>query len=188
MTTNEVFAVCFQDSIDRANRVASRVLRSHLGAHTHEDVVSALIEKEVRAGKSESEIQALLNKPGLYRRLSNIKNDIFRWETAKKRGSREPLVSFEEAEPFLGETMETPEFELIWKEECAHMNDLLNRLIKKAELSDTQLKIFQLDREGYTSEEIAAQLQVDVNTVYARRSEAVRKLAQVARHISKHLR
>ena len=188
MTTTEVFAVSFQDSLDRANRVASSVLRSHLGAHTHEDVVSALIEKEVKAGKNESEIQDVLSKPGLYSRLSNIKNDIFRWETAKKRGSREPLVSFEDAEPILRETMANPEFEVIWKEECAFMNDLLTRLIKKAELSETQLKILQLDREGYTSEEIAAELQVDVNTVYTRRSETVRKLAQAARHIAKHLR
>lgn len=186
MTTAESFELSFRESVEYATRAASRVLLSDLGANTHEDVVSMLIEKEVRAGRSESEIQATLRGPGLYRRLANAKNDIFRWETAKKRGSREPRVSFEEAEPFLRETMDDPESEMIRKEAGAHMNDLLNRLIEKADLSDTQRRILQLDREGFTSEEIAQALQVDVDVVYARRSEAVRKLALAARHLSKH--
>ena len=185
MTPAESFEVTFQQSVERANRLANRVLRSPLGANTHEDVVSMLMEKEVRAGKNEFEIQAMLNRPGLYKRLTNTKNDIFRWETAKKRGSREPRVSFEEAEPFLRETMDSPESEMIRKEVWAQMNDLLNRLIEKAELSDTQLKILQLDRAGFTSEEIAHVLQIDADAVYARRSEAVRKLAVAARRISK---
>jgi DNA-directed RNA polymerase specialized sigma24 family protein len=186
MTTAVSPELNFYQSLERANRLASYVLRSPLGAHTSEDVVSRLIEKALRAGKSEAEIKAILDKPGLYRRLDQAKNDIFRWETAKKRGSREPRVSFEEAEPILSETVEDPESEMIRKEEVAHMNDVLNRLIAKADLSETQLMILHLDREGFTNEEIARALGIEVEIVYSRRSEAVRKLAlAAARYISK---
>jgi DNA-directed RNA polymerase specialized sigma24 family protein len=179
-------ALTFEQSLEHANRLASHLLRSPLGAHTSEDVVSRFIEKQLRAGKSEAEIKEMLDKPGLYRRLDHIKNDIFRWETAKKRGSREPRVSFEAAEPILSETMDDPESEMIRKEDFAHMNDILNRLIAKADLSETQQKILYLDREGFTSEEIARALGVEVEVVYSRRSEAVRKLAlAAARYMSK---
>lgn len=195
MTTANVLEMPFEQSVEHANRVASRLLRWDLGAHTSEDMVSHLIEKELRAGKTEQEIQEMLNGAGLHRCLSNIKNDFFRREVAKKRGGREPRVCFEEAEPILPELMKHPEFEypeienpeseFIRKESWAHMKDLLNRLIKKAALSDTQKRIIRLDMEGFTSEEIAHELHIDVDAVYARRSEMNRKLAAAAKQIGK---
>jgi DNA-directed RNA polymerase specialized sigma24 family protein len=185
MTTNDLSELTFQEIVDRANRVAGSVLRSHLGANTSEDVVSMLIEKGLRAGKNEREIQEMLQQPGLHRRLTNAKNDIFRWETAKKRGSREPRVSFDEAEPILRETMESPESEYIRKEGFARMNELLKRLIEKAALSETQSRILSLDLEGFTSEEIAHTLHIEVDAVYARRSEAMRKLVAAAKSIGR---
>lgn len=186
MTTTDQIELTFQQSMERAYRTAGYLLRTHLGAHTSEDVVSVLIEKELRMGKSLSEIQEILSGPGMYSRLKNVKNDIFRWETAVKRGRGQPSVSFEDAEPFVGSVTDGPETELIQKEDIARMNDLLSRLFEKVELSDTQTKILQLDRQGWSSRRIARELGIDVDTVYARRSEAIRKLASAARHLYKN--
>jgi len=66
------------------------------------------------------------------------------------------------------------------------MKDLLTRLIEKVELSETQIEILKLDRRGYSSKRIARELGIDVDAVYARRSEALRKLAAAARHVSRN--
>ena len=207
MTTPDPFESKFLQSVERARRVAAGLLRSPLGAHTCDDVVSTFIEKELKAGKSEDEIVELLNSPSLYRLLENVKNDIFRWETAGKRGGGQPSVSLEDMELFLSrptddpETirgyaglgglvflstpMDDPELALIRKEGSAHMNDVLSRLIGKASLSETQLAILNLDRQGYSSEEVARALGMDIDVVYARRSEAMRKLIAAARHMTR---
>ena len=183
MSTADALEITFLQSMERANHAAARLLRSPLGAHTSEDVVSLLIEKELKAGKSLSEIQQMLDSPGMYRCLANVKNDIFRWETAAKRGRGQPPVSFEYAEPFLRTTTDDPESELIRKENVAHMKDLMTRLFEKVDLSETQLKILNLDRRGWSNKRIARELHMDVKAVYARRSEALRKLAAAARHL-----
>jgi DNA-binding CsgD family transcriptional regulator len=195
MTTADALELSFEQSVEHANRVASRLLPWDLGAHTNEDMVSHLIEKELRAGKSEGEIQETLQGPGLRRRLINIRNDFFRREAAKKRGGGLPRVCFEEAEPLLSKLIkdaefehpqiENPESEFIRKERWAYMKDVLNRLIEKAALSETQKRILRLDMEGFTSEEIARELDMDIDAVYARRSEMNRKFAAAARQIAK---
>jgi DNA-directed RNA polymerase specialized sigma24 family protein len=185
MKTVDPIEITFQQSVERAYHTAGYLLRTHLGAHTSEDVVSILIEKEIRMGKSLAEIQEILSGPGIYSRLKNVKNDIFRWETAVKRGRGQPSVSFEDAEPFVGSSTDGPETKLIQKEDLARMNDLLSRLFEKVELSETQTKILQLDLQGWSSQRIARDLGIDVDTVYARRSEALRKLASAARRLYK---
>jgi len=60
------------------------------------------------------------------------------------------------------------------------MKDLLTRLIEKAELSETQIEILKLDQRGYSSKRIALELGIAVDSVYARRSEAMRKLKLAA--------
>lgn len=187
MTTAEPFELTFHESVERAIRVAARLLRAPLGAHTHEDLVSVLIEKEHRRGKSPAEIQEVLSGPGLYRLLANVKNDVYRWETAAKRGGREPSTSFDSTELFLGTNRdEGPEEELIQKEHEARMKDKLAWLIEQAELSETQKEILERDQKGYSNKRIARELGIDVGSVYARRSEALRKLAAVAtRHSNK---
>jgi DNA-binding CsgD family transcriptional regulator len=197
MTTADLFEVTFQQSLEHAKQVAGYLLRSSLGAHTSEDVVSTFIEKELRKGKSLSEIQETLSSSGIYRRLRNTKNDIFSWETAAKRGKGLPCESFEEEIPhfkttmdepvsdlFLGTFSGNPELELIRKEELSTMKNILTRLLEMVELSETQMKILGLDQRGYSNKQIARELGIDIEVVYARRSEALRKLAAAARRIS----
>jgi DNA-binding CsgD family transcriptional regulator len=186
MTLADPIETTFQQTLTRAYQVADRLLRSQLGAHAGEDVVSTLIEKALNKGKGLSEIQEMLSGPGMYRRLENVKNDIYRWETAAKRGGTEPSVSYEDAEPFLGTTIDDPESELIRKEDFMHRKDLLIRLIEKAELSETQIEILKLDQSGYSSKRIARELGIAVDAVYARRSEALRKLASAAKQIRRN--
>jgi DNA-directed RNA polymerase specialized sigma24 family protein len=186
MTLGNPIEKTFEQSVVHANRVASRLLRSSLGAHTSEDVVSTLIEKELRTGKNLSEIQESLAGPGMFRRLANVKNDIFRWETAAKRGNREPVTPLDEVEPFLVAAGENPEIELIRKEDFAHMKDLLTQLLEKVKLSETQMQILEFDQNGYSSKRIARELGIKIDAVYARRSEALRKLVVAARHLSKN--
>jgi len=184
MTTANPSDMTFEKSLARAYHLAGGLLRSALGAHTSEDVVSTLIEKELKLGNSLEEIREMLSGPGVYRRLSNTKNDIYRWESAAKRGSGEPPVSFEDAEAFLPTTADDPETELIEKEDFAHMKDILARLFEKVELSKTQMEILKLDQRGYSSKRIARKLGIDVAAVYARRSEALRRLAAAASQLS----
>ena len=186
MTTADPFEVTFQETLARAYRVAGSLLRSHLGAHTSEDVVSLVIEKELKKGKDLSEIQDVLSSRGMYRRLENVKNDIYRWETAAKRGRGEPTVSYEDGEQFLKTTTDDPESELIRKEDFMHRKDLLRRLIEKAGLSETQIEILGLDQRGYSNQQIANELGIAVDAVYARRSEALRKLASAAKQIRRN--
>jgi len=180
-----MFETPFEQSLQRANRMASQILRSPLGAHTYEDVVSGLIEKAVRAGKGQAEIQEMLSSSKLYRYLNHMKNDIYRWETAHKRGSDQPPLSYEEAEPWLGSTIDDPVEALERKEELAHMKDLLARMFELADLSETQIKILHLDQRGWSSPQIARKLELDLDAIYSRRSEALRKLAAASRRIAK---
>lgn len=185
MNAADLYEITFYESVERAKQVAARLLRAPLGAHTHEDLVGILIEKEYKQGKTPAEIQAVLCNPGLYRLLANVKNDIYRWETAVKRGGREPFTSFDSTELFLGtEPEEDPEEELIQKEQDARMKDKLTWLIEQAKLSETQLEILNRDMKGYSNKRIARELGINVGSVYARRSEALRKLAEVAAHPS----
>lgn len=184
MTTPQSFETTFEKSLSRAYRLASQRLRSPLGGHTSEDVVSVLIEKALRQGKRESEIQELLSGPHLYRLLDNAKNDIYRSETAVKRGRGESVMPYEDAEPFLVTLWDDPELELVRKEDAAHMNDVLARLFEEAELSETQLEILRLDLRGWSNKQIAHHLGMPVNAVYSRRSEALRKLAAAAAQLT----
>ena len=104
MTIVDPFEITFRQSVERANKVAGRLLRSPLGAHTSEDVVGDFIETQLRRAKSLPEIQEMLSGSGIYSYLTNVKNDIYRWETAAKRGSGESVVFLDDAEPFLGTT------------------------------------------------------------------------------------
>ena len=185
MTLADPLETPFEQTLERANQMAGRLLRLNLGAHTSEDVVSTFIEKELRRGKSLPEIQEVLSSPGAYRRLENVKNDIFRWETAVKRGSGKTTQSLEDAEPYVKPTAESPETELIRNEEVAHMKDVLTRLLEKVQLSETQREILNLDQKGWSSKRIARELGIDINSVYARRAEALSKLAAAAKHFTK---
>lgn len=209
MTTSVPSEVTFEQRVERANLVASRLLRSPFGAHTCEDVVSAFIEKQIRRGKSLQEIEAMLSSPKIHKYLTNSKNDIVRWEKAVKRGSDNPPVSFEEAEPILwgllakrgagrspesfdetdipyGITTGDPESEVIRRERDAEMKSILTHLLEKVRLSDVQLEILKLDQKGFTNEEIARELGIDVAIVYTRRSEAHRKLAAAAKRLMRN--
>ena len=186
MTLADPIETTFQQVLSRAYQVADSLLRSQLGAHASEDVVSALVEKALKKGKSLSEIQEMLSGPGMYRRLKNAKNDIYRWETAVKRGGEEPRMSYDNTEQFIGTTTDDPESELIQKEDLMHRKDLLIRLIEKAELSETQIEILRLDQSGYSSKRIARELGIAVDAVYARRSEALRKLTSAAKQIRRN--
>jgi DNA-binding NarL/FixJ family response regulator len=88
--------------------------------------------------------------------------------------------SLDLVERYCGSNRDNPELVLIHKEEV----NLLSQLINDAHLSETQTAILALDRKGYSSIEIARELEIDLDTVYARRSEAQRKLAKLARHLS----
>ena len=185
MTTTDLSEVTFQQSYEHAKKIASHLLRSSLGVHTSEDVLCNFIEKELRRGQSLTEIMKTLNSPGIYRRLANTKNDIFDWETAIKRGSGQTPVSYEDAQPILGTITGNPELELIRKEEFSMKKNILAMLIGKVKLSDTQEAILKLDQKGYSNKRIARELGIKVEAVYARRSEALCKLAKAARHLSK---
>ena len=186
MTPADPMETAFQQSLERAYQVADGLLRSELGAHTSEDVVSTLIEKVLERGKGLSDVQAMLSGPGMYRRLENAKNDIYRWETAAKRGGAGPRVSYDAVEPLLGSRNGNPELELIRKEDFMHRKDLLIRLIEKAALSETQIEILNLDQSGYSSKRIARELGIAIDAVYARRSEAMRKLSLAAKQIHRN--
>jgi DNA-binding CsgD family transcriptional regulator len=184
MNRPDPFDQPFQQTLERAYQIAGQKLRVSLGAHTSEDVVSALIEKELRKGRSLPEIQESLVGPGVYRRMEQVKTDIYRWETAQKRGSGNPTLSMEnDAEPFKDSRVEDPETELIRKEDIAQMKDVLTQLLEKVQLSDTQLDILNLDQQGWSNKRIARELGIDVKSVYARRSEAHQKLAAAAQHL-----
>ena len=208
MSTSVPSEVTFQESMERANLVASRLLRSPLGAHTSEDVVSAFIEKQLKSGKSLQDIEAMISSPKIYTYLANVKNDFVRWEQAVKRGSDSSVVSFEEAEPIIwdllakrglsrmpespddtepacGITTGDPELELIRKERDAEMKSFLQLLLDRVSLSGIQKAIVDLDQRGLTNEEIAHEVGTDVDTVYSRRSEAHRKLASAAKRLIK---
>jgi DNA-binding CsgD family transcriptional regulator len=208
MTTDVLSEITFEQIVGRAVHAAARVFRTPLGAHTSEDVVGDFILKQVRGGRSLEEIAAMLSGPKLYTYLTNVKNDIVRWERAVKRGSDTPPVSFEEAEPILfeilsrrglsrltespeeaepvfGITGSDPEMDLIRKERDAEMKSFLHHLFDKVPLSDIQKAILDFDQKGLTNEAIARELGTDVKTLYARRSEAHRKLATAAKRLIK---
>jgi len=207
MTMQALSEATFEHVLERAMRVAGQVFRSPLGAHTCEDVVGDFILKQIRKGRNLEEITEMLSGPKLHRYLTNVKNDIVRWEQAVKRGSNTPAVCFEEVEPIihslfarrgLSPLMESqeadhvyglntgdPELDLIRKERDAEMDNFLHQLSGKVALSDIQKAILDLDRKGLTNEEIARELRTDVKTVYSRRSEAHRKLAAAARRMIK---
>ena len=63
----------------------------------------------------------------------------------------------------------------------AKSQSLLAKLIKEANLSETQMQILEYDRQGYSNQEIATRLNTDIETIYSRRSEVLRKLAKSAR-------
>ena len=63
----------------------------------------------------------------------------------------------------------------------AKSQSLLAKLIKEANLSETQMQILEYDRQGYSNQEIAMRLNTDIETIYSRRSEVLRKLAKSAR-------
>jgi len=208
MTMEVPVEITFETILEQALNTAGRVFRNPLGAHTHEDVVGDFILNQVRRGRSLEEISAMLSGPRLYKYLTNVKNDIVRWERAVKRGSDAPSVSFEEAEPILYEllarrgssqSMESPEetnpvfgtaigdpeLDLIRKEKDAQMKSFLHKLLDTVPLSDIQKAILDFDRKGLTSGEIARELRTDVKIVYSRRSEALRKLAAAAKRMIK---
>lgn len=207
MSTSVPSAATFEEGVKRANRVAGFVLRVPLGMHTSEDVVSAFIEKQIKAGRTLGEIEAMLSGPKIHKYLTNMKNDIVRLEQAFKRGSDAPRVSFDEAEPILWEILEgsgtvrppdvtdeiefgaetdNPEAVLVRKEKDTEMRNFLARLLEKVNLSALQARIIELDQKGFTNEEIAREVGVDVKTVYSRRSEAHRKLASAAKRMIQH--
>ncbi|MBI5963744.1 MAG: hypothetical protein HY863_09745 [Chloroflexi bacterium] len=179
MVTNSLSSDSFSECIQRANRIASQILRVHLGGYTNEDIVGVFIEKQLKSGKGQAEIEKTIRGPQIYRCLENVKNDLYESETAAKRG-KGLTSSLDQVERYCGSNRDNPELALIQKEEAS----LLAQLINDAHLSETQTAILALDSKGYSSIEIARELGIDVDTVYARRSDAQRKLAKLARHLA----
>jgi len=175
----------FSDCVQHANNVASRVLRVDLGGFTSEDVVGAFIEKLVKRGEGQTEIESIMNDPKLSSYLKNTKTDLWRKEVAAKRGNGVPNTSLDEIEHFCGSNSHNPESLLIQKESAIEARDLLMTLFEDSGLSETQIQILELDRQGYSNEEIAQLLKTDVDTIYSRRSEAMRKLIKRVKRTSK---
>lgn len=179
MVTNSFSSNSFTECIERANKIAGQILRVQLGGYTNEDIVGVFIERQLKSGKSQAEIETTIRGPQIYRYLENVKNDLYESETAIKRGGG-LTSSLDQVERYCGSNRDNPELVLIHKEEV----NLLSQLINDAHLSETQTAILALDRKGYSSIEIARELEIDLDTVYARRSEAQRKLAKLARHLA----
>lgn len=181
------------ENIQRANGMAAHILRYHTGEFTNEDVVAHFLSGKVRQGRSREEIAEILSgpKPKLNRYLTNSKNDIIRGEKAKKRGNGIPITSLDEIESFwppLGnDVVVNPEDHLQEKEAAMHTKSVLDKLLEGSQLSDTQHNIINLTRQGCPVEEIAKVLGISIDSVYARRTEAMKKLAQKARQMKFHI-
>jgi DNA-binding CsgD family transcriptional regulator len=175
----------FSSSLQHANNIASQILRVDLAGFTSEDVVGAFIEKQVKRGEGPREIEDMMSGPKLRSYLKNMKNDLWRSEVALKRGSGAPNTSLEEVEPFYGSDSHNPENLLIQKETATEARDLLLVLMREAGLSETQRQILTLDQQGHSTETIAEMLKTDADTIYSRRSDAMRKLKKQAKRISK---
>ncbi|HNO92540.1 MAG TPA: sigma-70 family RNA polymerase sigma factor [Anaerolineales bacterium] len=166
--------------INAANKIASQLLPSHLGGATNEDLVGEYLLKEIEQGRSLSEILKTLNTPKLLRWcLRNTKTDRFRKESAMKRGGKNPKIPFEEVESIHKSSFEQPEAALIKKEESS----FLEETIQKSGLSETQIKILGFFRKGYKTNEIASELNMSVEAVSARKSEAVHKLSRILKQL-----
>jgi DNA-binding CsgD family transcriptional regulator len=175
----------FSDCVQHANNVASRILRVDFGGFTSEDVVGAFIEKQVRRGEGQTRIEEMMKGPKLSRYLKNTKNDLWRNEVALKRGNGVPHTSLEEIEHYYGSNRDNPETLLIEKEDAIEKKDLLAAFIRDAGLSRTEIQILGFDAQGHSSETIAGLLKTDVDTVYSRRSEALRKLKKQVKRTAK---
>jgi DNA-binding NarL/FixJ family response regulator len=70
------------------------------------------------------------------------------------------------------------------EEAAVQARDLLTVLIKDSGLSEIEMQILELDKQGHSSESIAKLLKTDIDTIYSRRSEAIRKLQKQARRIA----
>lgn len=78
---------------------------------------------------------------------------------------------------------QNPENLIIEEETITELTDRLARLISEAGLSEAQVKMLELDRQGYSNEVIAKMLKTDVSTIYSRRSDALRKLYRHAKQL-----
>lgn len=170
--------------IEHANELAGRVLFSHLGGFTNEDVVGEFLLDEVQHGKNIDEITQTLDNPKLPKFLRNTKIDCYRKENAMKRGGNEAKVSFDEVESMSKSTYVDPETALINKENEVKNATVLDYLLEKAQLSHTQIEILSLTRKGFTPKEIAVKLDIREDAVHARKSEAVKKLSKIAKSIN----
>jgi DNA-binding CsgD family transcriptional regulator len=166
----------FWEEIDRANKVAGRLLRTDLGGATNEDVVAAFFEKRIIGGANQQELEAIMHSPKFYGYLKNIKNDLYRAETAVKRGKGAPTVALDQIEFHYGSDSDSPEKKVVENEKVMEAFDLLTKLFGNGVLSQTQLRILRLDVEGYSTKEISELLGTDVNTIYARRAEAHKRI------------
>lgn len=175
----------FFSSLERANNTARQILRVDFGGFTSEDVVGAFIEKQVKRGEGQREIENMMSGPKIRSYLKNMKTDLWRCEVALKRGNGASNVPLEEVEPFHGSDTHNPENLLIQKENETETRDFLTALMRAAGLSETQRQILALDQQGHTTEAIARMLKTDVDTIYSRRSEAMRKLKKQAKRIPK---
>ena len=171
----------FADCVQHANNVANRILRVDFGGFTSEDVVGEFIEKQVRRGEKQANIEEMMQGSKLPRYLKNTKNDLWRKEVALKRGNGVPQTSLEEIEHYYPSNSDNPEHLLIEKEDAIEKKDLLAAFLRDAGLSKTETQILEFDAQGHSSETIAGLLKTEVDTVYSRRSEALRKLKKQAK-------
>jgi RNA polymerase sigma factor (sigma-70 family) len=163
--------------VEEGNADAKKILRVSLGLVEPEDVFQECFLDLLERGKSREEILRLLSTgPKRYRALKNKTISIWRSENAAKRGGTDPSISLDSVDHIVPSSEKfDPEKLLIHKEEM----NLLEEVLKRAELSDTERMILELDMGGVSSPEIAQEMGTTPDTVYVRRSNYKKKLIRV---------
>lgn len=158
---------------------AAWVMPEPLGPFDYKDLVGECLES-LSKSNTEDEISKRMSSPRYRERaLINTRTSIYRWYTAAMRGGREPPIALEKVEGIMGSgSNRATEKSLAEKERKQLGKTLLDELMDSANLSPTERDVIELDRKGHVAEEIARELQTTKNTVYSRRSEARRKLAE----------
>ncbi len=169
-----------EDMIALGKKLGQSVLPTSLGANAGEDVFSGWYLRMKEKGYSDESILASAATPGfLWRALINFRNDLYRSETTVQNGER---VFREEGmnEDFLEATENLdPEILILENENLEESKQRVQHLFRVAKLSATQQQVVLMDLEGYSTDEIAAELATTKSTVYARRSEALDAIQQV---------
>jgi RNA polymerase sigma factor (sigma-70 family) len=172
LTLNEIL------NLKKANSIAKSILHEPQGSFEYKDIVQVLLLSKLEKEMAIESIADLFQHTGwLKRALSNIKNDMIRKEKAIKRGGKNTPVPLDKIDCLaMFATQDDPETSYIGEEKKRQNQSLLKAIIDKAGLSKSEKRILDLSREEYSSKEIATKLEISVDSVYTRRSEAKRKM------------